>query len=447
MKVAWVTLAVIVSSILGLVLISLFGDITVTNQQDYSLMKNAVEASMMDSKDLDAYQNGICICTNKDKINNKYFFSSYDDYYVQTIPTNGQKCSDLNLLGKGANQYKTCIKRVGVFKINTDVFAASFVRRFAESVKGDNEYKIDILDVSEYPPKASVRISSYDNYNVSSYSEATFNAADYSVVNELDGIIEYTGSIQNEDEIEVYIDTPKPEDDIEEVIDDVVSNDSEPPKSLCKQGKVNVILVIDAGSSMSSFAAKAQIASEALSKRLSKNGVKLGYTTFNSKVRKSTAITYGPGISFTTNSGSNVGLGIACGIKMLGYNVSETNSGCTGTPIKNYSDNVNYMIILSDGYYYNNNYNVSESSKSVDSSKELKTWMDEKKGNGSLKVYAVTYGCATGNGSNSNEKSHCANLLSNITGSSSRVFATKYGNLSDLDTIYSSIEAIILKNC
>ena len=204
MKVAWVTLAVIVAATLGLLLINLFGDITVTNQQDYTLMKNATEAAMYDAQDMDAYENGICVCTNKTKKNGKFQFNSPDDYHVETITEKGKTCEDLDLLGSSDNKYKTCIRQYSEFKIDKELFTAAFVRRFAESVKGDTEYKIDILNVIEYPPKVSVRITSYDNYQISNSNTATINSSDYTIVNDLDGIIEFSGESNDEGIEEVY---------------------------------------------------------------------------------------------------------------------------------------------------------------------------------------------------------------------------------------------------
>ena len=194
MKVAWVTLAIIVASILGLLLINLFGDITVTNQQDYTLMKNAVEAAMYDSQDMDAFEKGICVCTNKQRNNNKFTFNDTSEYYIEDFDNTSSDCSYLESSDNIEGKYKYCEYKIGEFKINKEVFAEAFVRRFTESVRGDTEYKIDIKDISEYPPKVSVRVSSYDNYQITDSKEATFDSSDFSIVNEINGIIEYSNN-------------------------------------------------------------------------------------------------------------------------------------------------------------------------------------------------------------------------------------------------------------
>ena len=52
--------------VVGIVLINIFGNITTTNQQDYTLIKNTVEASMYDAIDIASYRAGFYLCTNKE---------------------------------------------------------------------------------------------------------------------------------------------------------------------------------------------------------------------------------------------------------------------------------------------------------------------------------------------------------------------------------------------
>ena len=58
----------------------------------------------------------------------------------------------------------------------------SFVRRFAENVNRDRNYKIRILDLNETPPKVSVQIGSN--------TVATFAGEDFDIVNKIDAILE-----------------------------------------------------------------------------------------------------------------------------------------------------------------------------------------------------------------------------------------------------------------
>ena len=72
----------------------------------------------------------------------------------------------------------------GTVRINREKFVENFVRRFAESVTLGNTYQIDIYDVSETPPKVSLKVSSKLNSNV------TGELIEFDIVNRLDAILE-----------------------------------------------------------------------------------------------------------------------------------------------------------------------------------------------------------------------------------------------------------------
>lgn len=182
MKAAYYAIAVIVFGLFGIVLISLFGDITVTNQQDYTLLKNAVEAAMYDSVDLVSKTKGFCLCTNISQTNGRFVFNSKNDYVIRNLGNNETFC---NVSG-----YSYCQKLEGEIKINEEVFAESFTRRFTENVKGDKNYKIIIQEVIEYPPKVSVEVRSYSNYNLFQSTSGTFTDADFDISNKIDSIFE-----------------------------------------------------------------------------------------------------------------------------------------------------------------------------------------------------------------------------------------------------------------
>ena len=67
--------------VVGIVLINIFGNITTTNQQDYTLIKNTVEASMYDAIDIASYRAGFYLCTNKED-SKTLTFNSKDDYEI-----------------------------------------------------------------------------------------------------------------------------------------------------------------------------------------------------------------------------------------------------------------------------------------------------------------------------------------------------------------------------
>ena len=95
---------IILLGIFVIVILMLVSNVTTTNTQDYYLIKEVTEASMVDAVDL--------------------------GYYRTT----------------------------GELKINSDKFVESFLRRFAENVEL-NTYQIDFYGIYEAPPKVSVKVT------------------------------------------------------------------------------------------------------------------------------------------------------------------------------------------------------------------------------------------------------------------------------------------------
>ncbi|MEG0799141.1 MAG: DUF5411 family protein [Bacilli bacterium] len=76
-------------------------------------------------------------------------------------------------------------RRDGVIRIIEAKFVENFTRRFAQSIKGAKTYKIEFYEIYECPPKATIRIStSTGKYTVSS------STSDFDIVTLLSGIIE-----------------------------------------------------------------------------------------------------------------------------------------------------------------------------------------------------------------------------------------------------------------
>jgi len=121
---------IILLGIFTLVIINLMNDVRSTNELDYYLLQETVEASMYDAIDYSFY------------------------------------------------------RETGLIKVDRDMFLESFNRRFAESVDSSNlrEYKIKIIDFNETPPKASVEVTTV--------TAASVKGEGVSVVNRVDGIIE-----------------------------------------------------------------------------------------------------------------------------------------------------------------------------------------------------------------------------------------------------------------
>ena len=75
-------------------------------------------------------------------------------------------------------------RRDGTIRIDREKFVENFVRRFAEGAQLSQNYKIEIFDVSETPPKVSIRVSSNLASNV------TNEIVEFKISNKLDAILE-----------------------------------------------------------------------------------------------------------------------------------------------------------------------------------------------------------------------------------------------------------------
>lgn len=176
-------LGLLVLSLFGVVLVNLFGNITVTDQLNYTTMKNTVEASMYDALDIAHYRTGFCLCTNREKTSDKWVFDSYDQYELfdlQYDEDGNEKCENI--------RYNTCEVMMGEYRLKPKTFSESLTRRFAEMVNNNKSYQIIIQEVIEYPPKVSVRIISND----SEYSPTEKSDDGYDITNQIDSIIEVT---------------------------------------------------------------------------------------------------------------------------------------------------------------------------------------------------------------------------------------------------------------
>ena len=169
----------------GVILINLFGNITTTNQQDYTLIKNTVEAAMYDSIDRASYRAGFYLCVKNGVITNdqnQLLFNNKNDYDIVLN-------RNINLETLNRN-YQRCDFLVGEVKLNKDVFVESFLRRFAENINNNKSYQVTIQEVIEYPPKVSVRIDTYNTYNSSGSTTLEFDEGDFNIRNQVDAIFE-----------------------------------------------------------------------------------------------------------------------------------------------------------------------------------------------------------------------------------------------------------------
>lgn len=184
MKVAMWAFFIFFLGIVGIVLIDVFGNITTTNQQDYTLLKNTVEAAMYDSIDRASYRVGFYLCTNNSNVkleNGQYKFENKDEY---TILLN-KDVTETKL-----NSYSSCDYLLGEVKLNADVFVESFLRRYAENMLNNKNYQVTVQEVIEYPPKVSIRIDTFNTYNSSSGRVEEFSEGDFKIRNQINAIFE-----------------------------------------------------------------------------------------------------------------------------------------------------------------------------------------------------------------------------------------------------------------
>jgi hypothetical protein len=110
---------------------------TTTSEQDYYLMKEVMEASMYDAVDY--------------------------GYYRET----------------------------GKLTMNTEKFVENFIRRFADSVNINKNYRLDFYQIYEEPPAASVKVTT--RTNDTNFGDAQAASEEVEVVNRLTGIL-YTNT-------------------------------------------------------------------------------------------------------------------------------------------------------------------------------------------------------------------------------------------------------------
>ena len=130
MKESFWGVLIITLGVISIAFIYFFQNVTSTDEQNYALLKEVTEAAMYDAVDWAEYR---------------------------------------------AN---------GNVRINREKFVENFVRRFAESVTLGNTYVVEIYDVSEIPPKVSLKVSTKLKENITSEN------IEFDIVNKLDAILE-----------------------------------------------------------------------------------------------------------------------------------------------------------------------------------------------------------------------------------------------------------------
>jgi len=137
MKWSFASVGLIILGLFGILIIMLFNEITVSNEQDYYTLKDATEAAMIDAVDV--------------------------AYYRLT----------------------------GEIKISKEKFVENFTRRFTEtSTFGGGNYNIEFYQINESPAKVSLRVVDATNqYNIYTYT-SDVEATRVNIVNELSAILD-----------------------------------------------------------------------------------------------------------------------------------------------------------------------------------------------------------------------------------------------------------------
>ena len=150
MKYAYWGFGMVMAGLIGIVFLVMFQSITINNETEYYVLKEAMEASMLEAVDLTCYR-----YKNKDN---------------------------------------TCGE---VVKISEQKFVENFTRRFVENMSGDvTKYTLEFYDIIETPPKASVLVTG----TTQNYTIITDSNKGYDLKNTLSGILEYDGKNTTKDE-------------------------------------------------------------------------------------------------------------------------------------------------------------------------------------------------------------------------------------------------------
>ncbi len=135
MKESYWMIFIVMLGVITIVLINLFQTLTNTDEHNYNLLKETTEAAMYDALDWSVYSEN------------------------------------------------------GEITINREKFVENFVRRFAENANLSRDYRIQIYDVNESPPKVSLQITS-KGLSASDQFSLNGKTITFQLSNRLDAIME-----------------------------------------------------------------------------------------------------------------------------------------------------------------------------------------------------------------------------------------------------------------
>lgn len=136
MKWSFANVSLLIFGFFGILIVTFFNELTVSNEQDYYTLKDAVEASMFEAVDV------------------------------------------------------TYFRLTGSIKINQEKFVENLTRRFSEvATFGEGNYNLEFYQISESPPKVSVRVVDATNsYNI--FGTFGTDPTQINIVNEVTAIMD-----------------------------------------------------------------------------------------------------------------------------------------------------------------------------------------------------------------------------------------------------------------
>jgi hypothetical protein len=147
----------ILMGIFGIVIISLFSHILLSNEQNNFILKEVTEGAMHDAIDWKGFSEGL----------------GWDDVTMASDPDSMH-----------------CSEAAGQVRILKEKFVESFVRRFAETVGLTKQYTITFYDIDECPPKVTVAVSSREDFSLLQFFKVSHESSGEDVKETISAILE-----------------------------------------------------------------------------------------------------------------------------------------------------------------------------------------------------------------------------------------------------------------
>jgi hypothetical protein len=177
----------LIVGIFGIVIINMFSDILLVNEQNYMLTKEITEAAMLDAFDNEAYRVGL----------------GYDN-----------------------NSTTNCLRYVpGTIAILPEKFVENFIRRFVETATISRDYRIDFHVVQDCPPEVVLSVYSKEEFPMLNFFKVDYEVSDFELAESIAAILE----TRRNDDIELNPDSDTDTiEDGKDIIDSLISSTTTP---------------------------------------------------------------------------------------------------------------------------------------------------------------------------------------------------------------------------